>query len=131
MNRVFLKGRLTRDPEVFGEGERKVAKYTLAVNRYGKDNGADFPNCVAFGAKADFTEKWLKKGAYIIVEGQIRTGSYVNKDGVKVYTTDVVVDKSEFVESKSAQEAAPRTTDEDLNKFMSIPDTDDESLPFH
>lgn len=130
MNKVMLIGRLTRDPEIRGEGDKKVAKFSLAVDRFSKDNGADFPNCVAFGKKADFAEKWLKKGSKIAVEGRIQTGSYTNKDGVKVYTTDIVVDNSEFVESRSRQEAAAPSTDSDLD-FMSVPDTDDESLPFH
>lgn len=130
MNKVELIGRLTRDPEIKGEGDKKVARYSLAIDRFGKENTADFPNCVAFGKRADFAEKWLKKGVKIAVVGRIQTGSYTNKDGVKVYTTDIVVEDSEFVESRSRQEAAEPSTDADLN-FMDVPDTDDESLPFH
>ena len=130
MNKVMLIGRLTRDPEVKGEGDKKVAKFSLAIDRFGAENTADFPNCVAFGKRAEFVEKWLKKGTKIAVEGRIQTGSYTNKDGVKVYITDVIVDHAEFVESRSRQEMAAPSTDADL-AFMSIPDTDDESLPFH
>lgn len=128
MNKVLLIGRLTRDPEVFGEGDRKVAKFTLAVDRFGKDNGADFPNCVAFGTRADFAEKWLKKGIKIHVEGKLQTGSYTKQDGTRVYTTDVVVDNTEFVESKkTADQAAAPAADE----WMDIPDTTEDSVPFN
>lgn len=107
MNKVILVGRLTRDPEIRGEGEKKTAKYTLAVDRFGKENGADFISCVAFGRRADHAEAFLQKGTKIVLEGRIQTGSYTKQDGTKVYTTDVVVTGTEFA------------------------DTDSEELPFH
>ena len=113
MNRTILCGRLVRDPDVRYNGENKSSSYTLAVDRaYKKEGGqeADFINCVVFGKGADFVEKYLHKGTKILVEGRIQTGSYTNKDGNKVYTTDVVVERHEFVESKGsgqAQQTAP------------------------
>ena len=131
MNVVVIVGRLTRDPEIRGEGEKKVAKFTVAVDRFGKDKGADFIKCAVFGKKADFAETWLKKGTKIVLRGRIQTDSYTNKDGNKVNTTEVIADDMRFVESRnSAQEAAEPSTDENLD-FMRLPDTDDESLPFH
>lgn len=106
MNRVVLMGRLTRDPEIrYSQGEKSTAvgRYTLAVDRIFKKEGeptADFINCVAFGRTAELAEKYLKKGSRIIVEGRIQTGSYTDKNGRKVYTTDVIVDYQEFAESK-------------------------------
>lgn len=106
MNRVVLMGRLTREPEIrYSQGEKAtaVARYTLAVTRSYKREGepdADFINCVAFGRIAELAEKYLKKGSRIIVEGRIQTGSYTDKNGRKVYTTDVIVDYQEFAESK-------------------------------
>ena len=97
MNKVVLMGRLTRDPDVrYSQGEQPmaVARYTLAVNRRFKRNGeqdADFINCVAFGRAGEFAEKYLKQGTKIVVSGRIQTGSYTNRDGVKVYTTEVVI----------------------------------------
>lgn len=140
MNKVILMGRLTRDPEVRytqGENATAVARYTLAVDRrYNKNNSdqtADFINCVAFGKAADFAEKYFRKGLKIAVTGRIQTGSYTNKDGNKVYTTDVVVEESEFAESKnnnsSAPAPAPAPTAAD--GFMNIPDGIDEELPFN
>ncbi len=110
MNKVILMGRLTRDPDVRysqGESSMAIARYTLAVDRRGRrDNQdgqtADFINCVAFGRSGEFAEKYLKKGTKICVTGRIQTGSYTNKDGVKVYTTEVVVEDQEFAESKNA-----------------------------
>ena len=107
MNKVILIGRLTDDPAIFGEGEKKVAKYALAVDRI-KD-GADFPNCVAFGRQAEFAEKYLHKGIKIGVVGRIQTGSFTKRDGSKEYTTDVVVESHEFCEKK--QEASGRFTE--------------------
>ena len=109
MNKVILMGRLTRDPEVRytqGDNAMAIARYSLAVDRRFKRDGepdADFINCVAFGKSGEFAEKYLKKGTKIAVVGRIQTGSYTNKDGQKVYTTDVVVEEQEFAESKNAQ----------------------------
>lgn len=108
MNKVILMGRLTRDPEVRysqGDNAMAIARYTLAVdrrfNRGGDENSADFIGCVAFGKSAEFAERYLHKGTKLLVTGRIQTGSYTNKDGVKVYTTDVVVEDQEFAESKN------------------------------
>ena len=112
MNKVILMGRLTRDPEVRysqGENATAVARYTLAVdrrfNRNNDEQTADFINCVAFGRSGEFAEKYLHKGTKIAITGRIQTGSYTNKDGVRVYTTDVVVEDQEFAESKNASAA--------------------------
>ena len=108
MNKVVLMGRLTRDPDVrYSQGETPlaIARYTLAVDRRFKRNGeqdADFINCVAFGRSAEFAEKYLRQGIKIAITGRIQTGSYTNREGVKVYTTDVVVEEQEFAESKNA-----------------------------
>ena len=110
MNKVILMGRLTRDPEVRysqGENAMAIARYTLAVDRRfnrnnGDENTADFINCVSFGRTAEFAEKYYHKGTKIAVSGRIQTGSYTNKDGVRVYTTEVVVEEQEFAESKNA-----------------------------
>lgn len=137
MNKVILIGRCTRDPEVRysqGENATAVARYTLAVDRQFKrdgDQSADFINCIAFGKRGEFAEKYLRKGTKIVVVGRIQTGSYTNKDGQKVYTTDVIVDEHEFVESKAASQqnggdSAPVSSD----GFTSIPDGIDEELPF-
>ena len=115
MNKVVLMGRLTKDPETRQAGETSVARYTLAVDRRGKKDEADFISCVAFGKGAEFAEKWLKKGMKVCVDGRIQTWSYTNKDGVKVYTTDVILDNQEFAESKKAE-------------FQPVPE--DEELPF-
>lgn len=132
MNRTILVGRLTRDPEVKGEGEKKVARFTLAVDRGGKDAGADFITCVAFRKTADLMEQYITKGNRIGIEGRIQTGSYTNKDGNKVYTTDVLVDRLEFLEGKRTEETArmgaPTVTGNEA--FMQIPDGDSEELPF-
>lgn len=132
MNRVILIGRLTRDPEVRGEGEKKSARFTLAVDRGGKDAGADFIGCVAFRKTAELLEQYITKGNRIGVEGRINTGSYTNKDGNKVYTTDVLVDRMEFLEGKRTEETArmgaPAVTGNE--EFMQIPDGDGEELPF-
>ena len=113
MNKVILMGRLTRDPEVrYSQGEQAtaIARYTLAVDRRFKRDGdqtADFIGCVAFGKLGEFAEKYLRKGTKVVVTGRIQTGSYTNKDGQKVYTTDVVVEECEFAESKNAAGEIP------------------------
>lgn len=143
MNKVILMGRLTRDPEVRysqGQDQTAIARYTLAVNRrYTTQSGqqADFISCVAFGRAGEFAEKYFRKGQQVLVTGRIQTGSYTNKDGQKVYTTDVIVEDQEFAESKGSGPAesthtpspAPSQTDE--NGFMNIPDGIDEELPFN
>lgn len=148
MNKVILMGRLTRDPDVrYGQGENPTAfaRYTLAVDRRFKREGepsADFINCVAFGRNAEFAEKYLAQGVKILVCGHIQTGSYTNRDGVKIYTTDVAVDEQEFAESKKTptneSQAAPaenRATAAQENAgpdgFMNIPDgINEDELPF-
>ena len=146
MNKVILMGRLTRDPEVrMGQGENAttIARYSLAVDRRYRKNGAeqqaDFINIVAFGKAAEFVEKYAKKGTKLVVTGRIQTGSYTNKDGQKVYTTDVVAEEQEFAESKnsgssnSAPAGAPAREPEDYpdDGFVNIPDGIDEELPFN
>lgn len=136
MNKVILMGRLTRDPEVrYSQGEKAtaVARYTLAVDRIYKkegEQGADFISCVTFGRSAEFAEKYFRQGTKIAVAGRIQTGSYVNKDGVKVYTTDVLVDEQEFAESKAAQENRNGKPSQDNDGFMNVPEGLDEELPF-
>ena len=147
MNKVILMGRLTRDPEVrYSAGERAtaVARYTLAVDRRMRRNdgeqSADFIGCVAFGRSAEFAEKYLRQGTKIVVTGRIQTGSYTNRDGQRVYTTDVVVEDQEFAESKAASGAqtggfqaaapAPAPSMSAGDGFMNIPDGIDEELPF-
>ena len=138
MNKVILTGRLTRDPEVrytAGDNQMAVARYTLAVDRRFKREGeanADFISCVCFGKNAEFVEKYLRKGMKMAVTGRIQTGSYTNRDGQKVYTTDVVVEEHEFVENKNS--AKPENTEREATPgpdgFMNIPDGIDEELPF-
>lgn len=106
MNTVILMGRLTKDPQVAKRGETKVARYTLAVDRRTKEKEADFISCVCFGRSADFAEMYLHQGTKVVVEGRIQTGSYTNKDGQKIYTTDVVVNSHEFAESKQSRSEA-------------------------
>ena len=106
MNTVILIGRLTKDPQVATRGETKVARYTLAVDRRTKEKEADFISCVCFGRSADFAEMYLHQGTKVVVEGRIQTGSYTNKDGQKIYTTDVVVNSHEFAESKQSRSEA-------------------------
>lgn len=140
MNKVILLGRLTRDPEVRytqGDNSMCIARYTLAVDRRFKREGqdsADFIPCIAFGKSGEFAEKYLKKGTKMAVTGRIQTGSYTNKDGVKVYTTDVVVEEQEFAESKNSQNTQTSTQnkqEDGLDGFMSIPaGIDEEELPF-
>lgn len=144
MNKVILMGRLTRDPEVRysqGENSTAIARYSLAVDRRFKREGdeqtADFINCVAFGKAAEFAEKYLHKGTKIAVVGRIQTGSYTNKDGVKVYTTDIVVEEQEFAESKNASGGnadggnGSRADANSGDDFMNIPDDISEELPFN
>ena len=154
MNKVILMGRLTKDPEVrYSQGETPmaVARYTLAVDRRqarGNNNeqSADFINCVAFGRAGEFAERYFRKGTKIAITGRIQTGSYTNKDGVRVYTTDIVVEEQEFAESKNASSGneggyqnngyngggynrpAPGGAGDG---FMNIPDGIDEELPFN
>lgn len=136
MNKVILIGRCTRDPEVRysqWENATAVARYTLAVDRQFKrdgDQSADFINCIAFGKRGEFAEKYLRKGTKIAVVGRIQTGSYTNKDGQKVYTTDVIVDEHEFVESKASQQNGGDSAPVSSDGFTSIPDGIDEELPF-
>ncbi len=145
---MILIGRLTRDPEIRTAQNKEsmtVARYTLAVDRRYKkeeDQSADFINCIAFNKNAEFAEKWFKKGIKVAVIGRIQTGSYTNKDGYKVYTTDVVIDEQEFAESKSAStnyqqqgnsrpQQQSRQAPPSGEEFMNIPDGIDEELPFN
>lgn len=141
MNKVILMGRLTRDPDVrytHGDNSMCISRYTLAVDRRFKRDGqdtADFIPCAAFGKVGEFAEKYLKKGTKIAVTGRIQTGSYTNKDGQKVYTTEIVVEEQEFAESKVAQSGQqntqPAREEESMDGFMNIPDgLDEEELPF-
>ena len=158
MNKVILMGRLTRDPEVrYSQGERAmaIARYTLAVDRRGRrsqDDGAqtaDFIQCVAFDRAGEFAEKYFHQGTKVLVTGRIQTGSYTNRDGQKVYTTDVIVDDQEFADSKGAasdmsgyqnaggyqqpaQAQRPAPSSAIGDGFMNIPDgVEDEGLPFN
>ena len=146
MNKVILMGRLTRDPDVrysAGENSTAVARYTLAVDRRFHRDGdatADFIGCVAFGRQAEFAEKYLRQGTKIAITGRIQTGSYTNREGRKVYTTDVVVEEQEFAESKAASAEhtggfapadRPSPSNAVSDGFMNIPDGIDEELPFN
>ena len=152
MNKVILMGRLTRDPEVrysAGENALAIARYTLAVDRRFRrdwEANADFINCVSFGRTAEFAEKYFRQGLKIAVTGRIQTGSYTNREGQKVYTTEVVVEDQEFAESKASSdsyaashprtEAAPAPSMPSPRAasaagFMNIPDGIDEELPFN
>lgn len=139
MNKVIEIGRLTKDPDIRysqgANGSTAVARYTLAVDRKFKQEGqpaADFINCIAFGKLGEFAEKYLHKGVKIAVVGRIQTGSYTNKDGQKVYTTDVVVEEQEFCESKSSQQSQnnDRPQPSHDNSWMDIPDGIESELPF-
>lgn len=141
MNKVILMGRLTRDPDVRytqGEEPMAIARFTLAVDRRGKrdrEASADFPSCVCFRRTAEFIEKYAHQGTKLVVVGRIQTGSYTNRDGQKVYTTDVVVEEAEFAESKAAadrnaQQTPPPSPDTGADGFMNIPDGIEEELPF-
>jgi len=135
MNKVIIMGRLARDPEVHytqGENPTAIARYTLAVDRRVKKEGeqsADFIGVVAFGRAAEFIEKYCHKGMKLLVTGRIQTGSYTNRDGNKVYTTDVIAEEQEFCESKkTTEEEAPKT---DADGFMNVPEgIDEDELPF-
>lgn len=158
MNRAILMGRLTRDPELrYSQGERTmaIARYTLAVDRRGRRNQdgneqtADFIPCVAFDRAGEFAEKYFRQGMRVLVSGRIQTGSYINRDGQKVYTTEIIVDDQEFADSKGAaadmggygsnyQQPAPAPADRPApasaigDGFMNIPDgVEDEGLPFN
>ena len=153
MNKVILMGRLTRDPEVrysSGDNQMAIARYSLAVDRRGRREGndgqtADFINCVAFGRAGEFAEKYFRQGLKIAVTGRIQTGSYTNRDGQKVYTTEVVVEDQEFAESKNSAasndggyngggyNSAPARPQPAAatDGFMNIPDGIDEELPFN
>lgn len=140
MNKVILIGRLVRDPEIRwsqGQDAKCTARYTIAVDRKVKkesnQQSADFISCVSWGRTAEFIEKYLKKGIKIAAEGRIITGCYTNKEGNKVYTTDVAVDTCEFVESKKAAGENTQNTQEpqtDSDGFMNVPDEIDDELPF-
>ena len=125
MNKVILMGRLTRDPDIRYATETMVARYTLAVDRRSSDKGTDWIQCVAFGHAAEFAEKYLAKGTKIVMTGRIRTGSYTDRDGKKVYTTDVIVEDQEFAESKNSSGEGRQ---EDDAGFMTP--ASDEKLPF-
>ena len=140
MNKVILMGRLTADPEVkysAGENATAIGRYTLAVDRRFKKEGdatADFIRCVTFGKSAEFAMNYLHKGIKIAITGRIQTGSYTNKDGQKVSTTEVVVEEQEFAESKNASGGSASTTQNNNaidNGFMNIPEGLDEELPFN
>ena len=142
MNKVILVGRLTKDPEVRYSGEENalaVARYTIAVERRFKRDGeptADFIPCVVFGRSAEFAEKYFRQGMRVSVSGRIQTGSYTNKDGMKVYTTDVIVEEQEFAESRTEREANRGVHQQAAKKeagdgFMNIPEGIDEELPFN
>lgn len=139
MNKLILMGRIVRDPEVRysngANGSTAVARYTLAVDRKFKQEGqptADFINCITFGKLGEFAEKYLHKGVKIAIVGRIQTGSYTNKDGQKIYTTDVVVEEQEFCESKSQSNSQPQPAPSNNDGFMSIPDgLEDDELPFN
>lgn len=137
MNKAILMGRLTRDPEVrYTSGDNlAIARYTLAVDRRFKKEGeatADFISCVVFGRAAEFAEKYLRQGTKITVCGRIQTGSYTNRDGHKVYTTEIVVEEQEFAEGKSAGSGSshPQPASSAPDGFMNIPDGIQEELPF-
>ena len=143
MNKVILLGRVVREPEVRysqGENATAIARYTLAVDRRFKKEGeqtADFIGCVAFGNQAQFAEKYLRQGTKIAISGRIQTGSYTNRDGQKVYTTDIVIEEQEFAESKGNGEQRntqepPKPTPNDLGDgFFNFPEDACDELPFN
>lgn len=146
MNKVILMGRLTRDPDVrysTGENPLAIARYTLAVDRRFHKDGeatADFISCVVFGRAAEFAEKYFRQGLKITISGRIQTGSYTNREGQKVYTTEIVVEEQEFAESKSSRDngtayyppkqTPPPAPADGADGFMNIPDGIEEELPF-
>lgn len=142
MNKVVLMGRLTREPNVThtmnGDSELTVSRFTLAVDRRFKkegENAADFISCVAFGKQGEFAERYLHQGTKVTLCGHIQTGSYTDRDGHKVYTTDIIVEEVEFAESKNSQnsetQARPEPDPASADGFMDIPDEVDEELPFN
>ena len=147
MNHAVFMGRLTRDPEVrYSQGENSIAiaRYSLAVNRIGRssqnnnEQTADFINCVAFDKAGEFTEKYFRQGMRVLVSGRIQTGSYTNKEGIKVYTTDLIIQTQEFADSKSASgdgsqsTSRPEPSQADADGFTNIPDgVEDPGLPFN
>ena len=139
MNRVILMGRLTKDPDIrYSQGEKStaIARFTLAVDRKFKQDGqptADFINCLAFGKRAEFLEKYCKKGTKLVIEGSWQTGNYTNKDGNKVYTNDCLVESCEFAESKSSEQNNNSSNQNNMggDGFMNIPDGIGEELPFN
>ena len=142
MNRVILMGRLTRDPEVrYTQGNEPiaVARYTLAVDRRGRrqdgnEQTADFINIVAFRKAGEFAEKYFRQGMRVLVAGRIQTGSYTNKDGQHIYTTDVIVEEQEFADAKrdGAESSHDGVSSPIGDGFMNIPDgVEDEGLPFN
>ena len=141
MNLVVLTGRLTKDPELkYGASGTAYCRFTIAVGRAFQKDQTDFINCVAFGRSAEFAEKYLKQGTKIVATGRIQTGSYTNKDGVKVYTTEVIADEIEFAESKNSSAGADGGFSGNApssqpaaagDGFMNIPDGIDEELPFN
>ena len=140
MNKVIISGRLTRDADIKysqGENAKAVARFTLAVDRRfkreGEEQTADFISCVAFGKTAEVVERYCKQGTKLVIEGRWQTGSYTNKDGVKVYTNDCMVEQLEFAESKSASEGGtsrPEPSNAASDGFYNIPDGMEEGLPF-
>ena len=135
MNKVIMSGRLTKDPEVrYTQNQICVARYSLAVDRRSREENAqsaDFPSCVAFGRAGEFAEKYLKKGMKILVTGHIQTGSYTDRDGRKIYTTDVIVEETEFAEPKRSGSGGPEP-EQGPEGFMEIPDgQEDTGLPFN
>lgn len=141
LNQSILMGRLTRDVEIrYSQGsDVAVGRFTLAVERdyqkQGEERGTDFISCVAFGKTAEFIEKYFKQGSMLAVVGRIQTGSYTNKDGVKVYTTDIVVDKASFTGEKKGDQPSSQPSGapnpQDADGFMNIPDGIEEGLPFN
>lgn len=130
MNKVILMGRLTKHPDIRQSQSGQVARYTLAVDRFKGE--ADFIPCVAFRRSAEFADKYLKQGTKVVVVGHIQTGSYTNRDGQKVYTTDVIIESQEFAESKKYQDTEVETIDEFTNKLDDFVDVGDEDgLPFN
>jgi len=134
MNKVILMGRLTKDPDMRGEGTNLVARYSLAVDRRFKDNDGnyqtDFINIIVFGKGAEFAEKYLKKGTKVVVTGRIQTGSYTNKEGAKIYTTDVIVEDQEFAESKSSGTQQENETVSKDDDFMDLTPEQKDDMPF-
>ena len=136
MNKIILTGRLTRDPEMrYSANNTAIATYTLAVNRPFRQNSeqqADFLRCVTFASTAQFAEKYLAKGMRVAVEGRIQTGSYTNQEGQKIYTTDVGVERQEFLEKRADNgQQSPDNANNYDDRFMDIPDGIDEGLPFN